>query len=149
MRATSIERLIPAPPEPIFDILANPRMHSAFDGSGTVTGATKGPDRLSLGARFGMSMKLWMPYRITNTVVEFEEGRRIAWRHFGGHVWRYELTPTDGGTLVRETFDWSGSRSPKGIEAAGYPERNRQAMEKTLARLERLLSVLGTVDDLR
>ena len=31
-------------------------------------------------------------------VVEFEEDRRIAWRHYGHHIWRYTLEPTDGGT---------------------------------------------------
>ena len=46
------------------------------------------------------------PYRTDNTVVEFEEGRLIAWCHFNRHRWRYELEPLgDGSTLVTETFD--------------------------------------------
>jgi hypothetical protein len=50
-----------------------------------------------------------LPYRTTNTVIEFEQDRRIAWQTtmlgglVGGRIWRYELSPTDGGTLVRET----------------------------------------------
>ena len=59
--------------------------------------AAKGPDRLSKGATFGVDMKLFgFPYKIRNTVVEFEEDRRVAWRHFGGHRWRYVLEPIDG-----------------------------------------------------
>ena len=42
-----------------------------------------------------------LPYKITNRVVEFEADRRIAWRDFGGHRWRYGFSPTaDGGTVV-------------------------------------------------
>ena len=43
---------------------------------------------------------------------EFEENRRIAWAHVGGHRWRYELEEVDGGTRVTESFDWSTSRAP-------------------------------------
>ena len=34
----------------------------------------------SLGSTFGMSMKLGVPYSMTNTVIEFEPDRRIAWQ---------------------------------------------------------------------
>jgi uncharacterized protein YndB with AHSA1/START domain len=146
MKQVSVERYISVPPDLIFDILARPSMHTAFDGSGTVRAHAKGPARLSLGSRFGMRMRIALPYRITNTVVEFEEGSVIAWRHFGGHIWRYELRSHDGGTLVTESFDWSQARSPAAIEAAGYPERNRRSMEATLARLDRLVHVLEAVD---
>jgi hypothetical protein len=44
----------------------------------------RGPERLSAGARFGMEMNLKVDYKILNTVCEFEEGRRIGWRHFYG-----------------------------------------------------------------
>ena len=72
--------------------------------------------RLTLGATFGMKMKLGVPYPIENTVVEFEENRLIAWRHMGGHRWRYELEPVDDGTKVTETFDWSTSKAPFALE---------------------------------
>ena len=68
----------------------------------------RGPTRLTKGADFGADMKLFgVPYKIHNKVVEFEEDRRIAWRHFGGHRWRYVLEPTAAGTLVTESFDYS------------------------------------------
>jgi uncharacterized protein YndB with AHSA1/START domain len=65
--------VIQAPPSKIFDILADPNAHALFDGSSTINKAISGPDRLSLGARFGMSMKIKVPYHITNEVVAFEE----------------------------------------------------------------------------
>ncbi|WP_433801691.1 SRPBCC family protein [Actinomycetospora sp. CA-084318] len=135
-RQVSRDIVIDAPPSEVFDVLADPRRHGEFDGSGTVRSAIKGPDRLSLGSSFGMSMKLGVPYTISNTVVEFEQDRRIAWRHMGHHRWRYELTPVDGGTQVTETFDWSDSRAPLFLELLRYPAANTRAIEKTLPRLK-------------
>lgn len=99
--------------------------------------ASRGASQLlTLGSRFGMSMKMGpLPYRISNRVVEFEQDRLIAWAHFGKHRWRYELTPVEGGCEVTETFDWSTARSPKFIESAGYPKANLRAIEATLGRL--------------
>ena len=88
-----------------------------------------------MGDKFSMDMKRGVPYRIANTVVEFEENRRIAWAHFGKHRWRYELTPKDGGTEVTETFDWSTSKMAKVIELLGFPVKHPPAMVKTLERL--------------
>jgi uncharacterized protein YndB with AHSA1/START domain len=136
-RQVSRDIVVDAPPSAVFDVLADPREHGRFDGSGTVRSAIKGPDRLSLGARFGMSMRLGVPYVISNEVVEFEEDRRIAWRHVGHHRWRYELEPVgEGGTKVTETFDWSGARAPKLIELVGYPATNTRGIEATLPRLK-------------
>lgn len=140
---TSATRVIAAPATAIFDLLADPAAHARFDGSGTVKQARAGgPERLSQHATFGMDMKMGMPYRINNTVVEFEEGRRIAWRHFGGHVWRYVLEPVGDGssTRVTEEFDWSTARSQLFIKLIGAPERNRKAMEATLERLEQVVT---------
>jgi uncharacterized protein YndB with AHSA1/START domain len=138
-RVVSVERLIHATPEKIFDLLADPAQHSRFDGSDTVKGARGNPARLSLGVQFSMDMRIGVPYRIKNTVVEFEEGRRIAWQHFAHNVWRYELEPVDAGTRVRESFDWTNGRARKGIELMGYPEKNRKGMEATLERLAYLV----------
>jgi hypothetical protein len=141
-KQVSTSRVIDADRQRIFDVLADPGLHPVIDGSGTVQDVQDGgPERLSEGARFGMSMKLGAPYRILNTVVEFEEGRRIAWRHFHGHRWRYELEDAPaGGTRVTETFDWSTARSKLPLELAGIPERNLRGMERTLENLERLVT---------
>jgi uncharacterized protein YndB with AHSA1/START domain len=130
---------IDAPPETVFAILADPRQQSRIDGSGSVRGLLKGPDRLSKGATFGVDMKLFgLPYKIRNTVVEFDEGRRIAWRHFGGHRWRYVLEPTATGTRVTESFDYSMYAMPQRlvIELAGFRARNRAGIAGTLVKLK-------------
>jgi uncharacterized protein YndB with AHSA1/START domain len=143
-RKVSVTRRIGADRQAIFDVLADPAMHPVIDGSGTVREARDGnPDRLHDGARFGMDMQLGAPYPIQNTVVEFEEGRRIAWRHFHGHRWRYELADVEGGTEVTETFDWSTARTKLPLELAGIPRRNRRGMVRTLERLEEIVAERG------
>jgi uncharacterized protein YndB with AHSA1/START domain len=145
-RSVSRSRTIDAQPETIFALLADPARHSEIDGSGTVIAAREdAPTRLSLGATFGMSMKVGVPYKIENTVVAFVENETIAWRHFGGHVWRYELRPgvEPGTTDVTEAFDWSTSRGPLLLELARYPKRNVKAMEKTL---DRMAALFGSVN---
>jgi hypothetical protein len=135
-RVERVSRLVPAAPEAIFDLLADPSKHALIDGSGSVIGAaTETPERLTLGSKFGMKMKIGMPYRISNEVVEFDEPRLIAWRHFGGHIWRYVLEPADGGTIVTEEFDWRPAKSATALKAMRAPARNRKAIEATLDRL--------------
>jgi uncharacterized protein YndB with AHSA1/START domain len=136
-RQISLSRTVDAPADAIFDLLVDPARHPELDGSGSVRESlSRGPRRLKLGARFGMRMRLGLPYSIRNTVVEFEEGRLIAWRHFSGHRWRWQLTDLgDGRTEVTETFDWSTARSPRAIELLGFPDRNRVGIEATLDRL--------------
>jgi uncharacterized protein YndB with AHSA1/START domain len=130
---------VEAPPHVVFSILADPRQHPRIDGSGSVRDVVRGPDRLGKGATFGMDMKLFgLPYKIRNTVVELEEDRRIAWRHFGGHRWRYVLEPTGTGTRVTESFDYSRYGLPARlvIELGGFPERNRKGIDATLVKLK-------------
>lgn len=135
-RSVSHSRVIDASPAAIFAILADARQHPEFDGSGSVKATLSAPDRLELGSTFGMRMHLRVPYVIKNTVVEYEPDRLIAWRHFGGHRWRYELEPDGPGrTIVTETFDWSTSRSARVIELLGFPARNSAAIVATLERL--------------
>ena len=85
----SVSRVIKASPEAIFDVLADPAKHAEIDGSGMVQQLRGAGSRLELGSKFGMDMKMGpVPYRISSTVVEFEENRRSAWAHFGKHRWR-------------------------------------------------------------
>lgn len=129
-------RFVPAEPQQIFDLLADPSKHHLIDGSGTVrTPTDSSPARLSLGAKFGMKMKFGVPYTITNEVVEFDEPHLIGWRHMGGHIWRYRLRPVDGGTEVTEEFDWAPSRAPWLISLTGTATRNAASIEATLERL--------------
>lgn len=127
-------RFVPAPPEEIFELLAHPSNHVLIDGSGTLQEA-KSTDRLALGAKFGMGMKIGLPYRMVNTVEEFEEGRRIAWCHLGRHRWRYTLTPVEGGTQVNEEFDLSHVPAFRKPVTKFMSRKNGEAIERTLDRL--------------
>jgi hypothetical protein len=118
-------------------MIADPQMHAQFDGSGTVQRQIKGPQRLSMGATFGMAMRIGFPYTITNTVEEFEEPRRIAWRHLGRHRWRYELEARDESTtVVTETFDGSTAIFPPALKLINAYENNQKAILKSLVRLK-------------
>jgi hypothetical protein len=142
----SVERVIPADADAIFALLADPRRHRDIDGSGTVREAQDVPERLRLGSTFGMTMKMGLPYSTVNEVVEFEEGRRIAWEPrlkvgrwiSGGRVWRYELEPVEGGTRVTETWDISREKTKFVSRPAG--KKTRSNMEQTLARIEAIVT---------
>lgn len=131
--------VIKAPSVVIYEILANPKRHSEFDGSGTVEASISTPARLYLNARFSMKMRFGIPYRMTNEVVEFEEGRLIAWRHMGRHIWRYKLrTIDDESTEVTEVFDWKNARSRLAYELLSIPKRNGKSIRDSLVRLKSL-----------
>ena len=137
----SASRIIHADAQRIFDVIADPSLHHVIDGSGTVKGTTSGSHKLALGDTFGTSMRLGVPYRMRNKVVEYSEGRRIAWAHIGGWRWRYELDPIEegpdaGATLVTETFDWSTSKAGAYVDVLQWPSRNLRNMERTLSRLD-------------
>lgn len=131
-RIVSDSIVIGSSPERIFDILADPRQHRLLDASGAVRGVVSGPDRLSKGARFGMNMRIGLPYRIVNTVIEYDENRRIGWQHLARHTWRYELEPVADGVLVTESWDWSTSPAARVLELVRYPAKNKLAIRKTL-----------------
>jgi hypothetical protein len=144
----STERVIPATPEAIFDLLADASRHPDIDGSGAVVKVKEGgPDRLYLGATFGMSMHMGIGYSMVNTVIEFEENQRIAWQtrisgfmgtFVGGRIWRYELEPVDGGTRVCESWDISQDHQRPFLKMGKVAVATRSAMEKTLVRIEEL-----------
>jgi uncharacterized protein YndB with AHSA1/START domain len=145
----TVERVIPAPPEKIFELIADPERHRDIDGSGTVREAKGESQKLELGSKFGMSMKMGVPYSMVSTVVEYEPNRRLAWqtrgpgaigRHVAGRIWRYELEPVDGGTRVRESWDIrQESAVTKPVVRLGA-KKTRENMEKTLARIEELVT---------
>src|SRR5258706_15515334 len=138
------ERVIAAPGQAIFDILADPAKHSVIDGSGTVQTA-RTQERLALGTSFGMSMRNRISYKTNPVVTEFDEGRVVAWRNKGGPTWRYELSPTDGGTRVVETYDLSTMRASGFMKLTGMANRTQKNMAKTLERLDRLVKA-GAAD---
>ena len=145
----TVQRLIAAPPEAIFALIADPARHRDIDGSGTVQGLKGECAPLALGSKFGMSMRMGIPYSMVSTVIEYEPDRRLAWqthgptaigRFVGGRIWRYRLEPVDGGTLVHESWDISRESAltrPLVRQAAGDTARN---MAATLERIETLVA---------
>lgn len=131
--------VINAPAEKIFAILSNPHRHKEIDGTKTIQENISGPDKLILGSKFGMKMRLGVNYRIQNTVVEYEENSLIGWRHLGRWIWRYELVNIGPQmTQVTETFD--ASRAPLISKAwlslrKAYPW-TQKAVAKTLVQLK-------------
>ena len=141
----TVERVIAAPASELFRIVADADRHPEIDGSCTVVKTKAGsPHELALGSTFGMSMKAGVPYSMSNTVIEFEQDRRIAWktvlagflgRFIGGRIWRYELEPVEGGTLVRESWDVSQDKQAIFLRRGKLPAVTAESMTKTLERL--------------
>jgi len=138
-RIVSTSRVIDATPEAIFTVLTDPTKHPIIDGSGHLESAKDNPDRLTLGAKFSMNMKMGVHYTTKNVVSVFEENRAIAWHHFAQFVWRYDLEPVEGGTRVTESFDFS---KPWGLflNLTKMPEANREGMVKSLENLEQYVT---------
>ena len=141
----SVDRVINAPAASIFAVVADATRHPEIDGSGQLVKAKDGAARaLTLGSTFGMSMKMGLPYSMSNTVVEFEQDRRIAWRtvqsgplgrFLGGRIWRYVFDPVDGGTLVTESWDISQDKQAFFLKHPKVGQHTASAMSKTLDRL--------------
>ncbi len=127
---------VDAPADEVFAFVCRPANHAEISGDGSVKGERHGPDVLtSEGDTFGMSMKMFgLPYRITNTVVEFEPGRKIAWCHPGKHRWRWEVEPdAAGGCTVTETFDLSPSPLKPVLKALGFPGKHQANLDQSVA----------------
>lgn len=147
----TVDRVIRASPEAIFDVLSDAAKHALIDGSGMLQGSVEqSPQRLSRGATFGMGMKMVVRYSTVNTVVEFEENRRIAWqtgptgawgRVLAGRIWSYELDPVDQGTQVHESWDITHDHQRMLLKLGNiYSNKTRRDMERTLARLDALVT---------
>ena len=147
----SVERVVAAPPERVWALVADPRRHQDINGNDTVREAFDVPEKLSLGSTFGMNMDFGGEYTMTNTVIEYDENRRIAWQArppasgaawrnmFGGRIWRYELEPVDGGTRVRESWDVSqeGKFGTRWLVRL-YGGKTKANMQQTLDRINTL-----------
>ncbi len=141
----SVDRVINAPAASIFAIVADASRHPDIDGSGSVVKAKDGVSgTLALGSVFGMSMKAGVPYTMSNTVIEFEQDRRIAWqtrvsgrlgRFLGGRIWRYQLEPAEGGTKVTETWDISQDKQGFFLRLTKLDRQTAAGMSKTLDKL--------------
>jgi polyketide cyclase/dehydrase/lipid transport protein len=155
----TVEGRVAAPPGPIFEFISDASNHALIDGSGMLQGLPPADgenvkaEPLVLGSIFGMGMKMGLRYTTRNRVVEFEPNRLIAWqtgpdgtwgRLVAGRIWRYELVPSEGGTLVRESWDITHDHQRVLLKLGGiYSGITRRNMERTLARLD--AAVTGSV----
>ena len=141
----TVERTIKAPPAQIFALISDAGKHAEIDGSGSVRGTKRDSRPLELGTKFGMSMHMGFAYKTSNEVVEFEQDRRIAWKTtgakglIGGRIWRYELAPVDGGTLVKETWDVSQDKQKFFLKHSRMAPAAKVGMRKTLERIASIL----------
>src|SRR3954471_1322758 len=121
-RVVSYERIIDAPAEQVFALIADPAAQPGWDGNDNLSTAAEGQRIRGVGDVFVMVLTIGAVRE--NHVVEFEEGRRIAWRPAEPgsapprHLWRWELQPVGAWrTRVTHTYDWSEltdeSRKPR------------------------------------
>jgi uncharacterized protein YndB with AHSA1/START domain len=111
-RVVSASREIEAGPGPIFELIADPAAQPRWDGNDNLAAASAGQRVRRAGDVFTMTLTRGAIRE--NHVVEFEEGRRIAWRPAEpgqrppGHLWRWELEPIEASrTRVTCTYDWT------------------------------------------
>ena len=141
-QVVSASREIAAGPGPIFELIADPAQQPRWDGNNNLARAADGQRVRGTGEVF--TTELTMGAIRENHVVEFEEGRRIAWRPAEpgqrppGHLWRWELEPADTGTRVTHTYDWTQltdeTRLPRA--RATTPDRLQASLDRLAALAE-------------
>jgi uncharacterized protein YndB with AHSA1/START domain len=111
-RVVSASREIEAVPGRIFELIADPAQQPRWDGNDNLAEASPGQRVRRVGDVF--TMTLTRRGVRENHVVEFEEGRLMAWmpaevgQARPGHLWRWELEPVGASrTRVTHTYDWT------------------------------------------
>lgn len=111
-RIASATRTIDADAGTVFEFIADPARQPEWDGNDNLASPIEPQRVAAVGDVF--SMLLTMGAVRENHVVEFEEGRRIAWRPAEpgqvppGHLWRWEVEPVSSGRcVVTHTYDWT------------------------------------------
>jgi uncharacterized protein YndB with AHSA1/START domain len=140
-RVVSASREIAASTNRIFELIADPAQQPLWDGNDNLAEAQPGQRVRSLGEVF--TMTLTMGSIRENHIVEFEEGRRIAWlpsepgRRPPGHLWRWELEPLAATrTRVTHTYDWSRLTDNNRL-----PRARRTTPDSLRASLDRLAEI--------
>ena len=141
-RIASASREIGAIPARIFELIADPTQQPRWDGNDNLTEAADGQRIRKLGDVFSMTTTRGNVRE--NHVVEFEEGRRIAWKPAEpgqeppGHLWRWELEPiAPSRTRVTHTYDWTQLTDEKRFERARATTADR--LQASLDRLATLV----------
>jgi uncharacterized protein YndB with AHSA1/START domain len=146
-RVVSASREIAAGPGRIFELIADPAQQPRWDGNDNLAEAPAGQRVRRAGEVFTMTLTHDRGVR-ENHVVEFEEGRRIAWRPAEsgqrppGHLWRWELEPAGASrTQVTHTYDWTQLTDQKRFRTAEATTADR--LRASLDRLAALAEVPG------
>lgn len=129
-RVVCASREIAAAPERIFELIADPARQPEWDGNDNLTSAEPGQRVRKPGEVFTTTLTTGSQRH--NRVVEFEEGRLIAWtpsevgRRPPGHLWRWELEPAGtSSTVVTHTYDWSRLTDRKRLPRARWTTAGR------------------------
>ena len=143
-----VTRTIAAQPAEIFAVLTDPQGHVAIDSSGMLMDADGDPVTKA-GDQFVVHMDREalgdVPlghYDVTVTIERFTQDREIAWSIEGtvkpgiGHIYGYQLEPTEDGTLVTSYYDWSAI-SDEWRQRGIFPVISQAALRATLGILER------------
>ena len=137
-KVVSASRTIAAAPETIFELIADPAQQPRWDGNDNLSQAAPGQRVRAVGDVFAMTNTGGNVRE--NHVVEFEEGRLIAWNPSevgkppAGHLWRWQLEPApDGTTRVTHTYDWTRLTDEDRI-----PRARRTGTEQLRASVDRL-----------
>jgi uncharacterized protein YndB with AHSA1/START domain len=145
-RVVTASRVIAADNATIFEHIADPARQPAWDGNDNLAEAAPGQRVRGVGDTF--TMLITRGSTRENHVVEFEEGRLIAWRPAEpgqpppGHLWRWELEPRgDGTTLVVHTYDWTHLTDPDRLERARATTAPR--LQASVDRLAALVEASG------
>jgi uncharacterized protein YndB with AHSA1/START domain len=140
-RLATATRDIAAPAATIFELIADPSQQPRWDGNDNLSRADPGQRVHAVGDVFVMDNTSGKVRE--NHVVEFEEGRRIAWRPAEpggqppGHLWRWELEPVDDShTRVTHSYDWSRLTDEKRMARA-----RRTTTDRLMASLDRLATL--------
>jgi len=140
-RVVSVSREIAAGPGPIFELIADPAAQPRWDGNDNLAAAPPGQRVHRAGDVFTMTLTRGAIRE--NHVVEFEEGRRIAWRPAEpgqrppGHLWRWELEPAGASrTRVTCTYDWTQLTDENRL-----PRAQATTAERLLASLDLLAAL--------
>jgi len=141
-RIVSASRDIAAPADTIFELIADPSQQPRWDGNDNLSEAPAGQRVRAVGDVFVMTTTTGAVRE--NHVVEFVEGRRVAWRPAEpglpppGHLWRWELEPIDPShTRVTHTYDWRTLTDQKRI-----PRAQATTSDKLKASLDRLADLV-------
>ena len=140
-RIARASREIAADAGRIFELIADPAHQPHWDGNDNLADAGSGQRVRAVGEVFTMTLTRGSVRE--NHVVEFDEGRRIAWRPAEpgqeppGHLWRWELEPVDlSRTRVTHTYDWTQLTDEKRL-----PRARATTADKLQASLARLAAV--------